>query len=182
MKRPPARCSSAPASTTRCRSTTGGGSPASSSTSSRSRTPTGSCGSSELEAETRSSASTGQTSTQQAAFEMGLDGARADVRAAGAETRRAGRRATPAGVQIGARAGMDDPLLPRPRDARPHGHRRGDRAGRRLQGQELADQQAAGRPRHRRRACTSRAAGCRATRPRSSSLPRSQSRVPGASR
>ena len=44
------------------------------------------------------------------------------------------------------------------------------------------DQPGAGRPRHRRPACTSRAAGCKATRPRSSSLPRSQSRVPGASR
>ena len=43
---------------------------------------------------------------------------------------------------------VDDRRVPRPGNARPHGHRRGDRARRRLQGQELDDQPGAGRPRH----------------------------------
>ena len=58
---------------------------------------------------------------QQAAFELGLEALELTFEPAGAKPRRAGRSPATAGVQAGARAGMDDPLLPRPRNSRAYG-------------------------------------------------------------
>ena len=75
-------------------------------------------------------------------------GARADVRAARPQARGAGRGATPARVHARAGAhGVDDRLLPRPRNPQPAHDRRAARPGRRLQGQGQPDRPADRRPR-----------------------------------
>ncbi len=179
VKRPRARCSWAPASTTRCRSTTGDGLPASSSTSSRSRTPTTSCGS--------------------------------GTRARDGEARRRLVRHPLAGrvrTGLAALALTFEQLVPNSASQSPYNaswssnwcprwngrvvtwtlrpEARPSRA-RRSSGSSTTRSRtrrsASRRPTAtRRRGCTSRAAGCKATRPMSSSLPGSRSRVPGAGR
>ena len=101
-----------------------------------------------------------------------------------AADRPARRRAARARLRARARPGMDDPVLPRPRDAAAEPSDGGEPVAgdRRLQGQDHPALAGQGRPRPAGRPLPRRPLARRATPPSSSASPRSASPAPGASR
>ena len=137
----------------------------------------------ELQAEEQQRGVDWQDIHQHAAFELGLQALELTFEQLVPEARRTARRATPARVHARARArGVDDRLLPRPRNPRQRSERRAVRPDRRLQGQRQPDRSSRRPTATRRQAFTSPAGGSRADPLRSSPSLRSPGPAASAGR